>query len=78
MSAYEALLKELARQPESVAQKLLDYLHALAPDTTPPPHGATRGASGHFSTYWSHFYGTFEGEEWEESRELPYEKREEW
>lgn len=56
MSAYESLLKEFARQPESVAQKLLDYFHALAPDTTPQPHGAARKEGGRFSTYWRRFF----------------------
>ncbi|MEK7675056.1 MAG: hypothetical protein AAB676_04360 [Verrucomicrobiota bacterium] len=78
MSAHEALQKELVRQPESVAQKLLDYLHALTPQTAPEHNSAARGTGGHFSTYWSRFYGAFEGEEWEEPRELPCEKREEW
>ncbi|MCI0534845.1 MAG: hypothetical protein L0Z50_06430 [Verrucomicrobiales bacterium] len=77
MSAYEALLQELARQPDSVAQKLLDYLHGLALGPA-PKSGASGGASAHFLTYWSRFYGAFEGEEWEEPRDLPYEKREEW
>ena len=78
MSAYEALLNELARQPDSVARKLLDYLHVVAPATTPQPSGEPRETGGYFSSYWGHFYGAFDGEEWEESRELPYEKREEW
>ena len=78
MSAQEILVKELARQPESVAQKLLDYLHALAPQPTQPHGDAARRAGGHFSTYWSRHYGAFDGEEWEEPREVPFEQREEW
>ena len=78
MSAHETLVKELARQPESVAAKLLDYLHALAPETASSPNGAGPGVGGYFATYWSRHYGKFEGEEWEEPREWPYEKREEW
>lgn len=77
MSAYDALLKELAHQPDSVASKLLDYLHALAPETS-SGNGGPKTTAGHFSIYWSRHYGAFEGEEWEEPRELPYEKREDW
>lgn len=77
MSAYEALLKELAGQPDSIARKLLDYLHAIAPTPT-QQNGVSPAAGGHFSRYWSCYYGAFEGEEWDEPCELPFEKREEW
>lgn len=77
MSAYEALLQELASQPDSVSRKLLDYLHAIAPDPG-EQQGAAPVAGGHFSRYWSRHYGAFEGEDWDEPGELPFERREEW
>lgn len=78
MSAKEMLAQELARQPDSIAQRLLEYLHALSPGPvgggSPPPPVA----SGHFASHWSRFYGAFDGEVWEEPHELPNEKREDW
>jgi len=76
MSAREALLQELARQPDDVAQKLLDYLRALTPNHGSAASGGETG--GHFAAYWKRYYGAFEGQEWEEPAELPPEKREEW
>ena len=76
MSVREILLKELARQPDEVAQKLLDYLHALTPQRGSAAHGGETG--GHFAAYWNRYYGALEGKEWEEPTELPIEKREEW
>ena len=78
MSARDTLIKELAGAPESVAGILLDYLHQLAPRGGAEGSGAGTGQEGHFSRYWSRHYGAFEGEEWLEPAELPYEKREEW
>ena len=78
MSAKEMLAHELARQPDSIAQRLLEYLHALSPASgsggSPPPPVA----SGHFASHWRQFYGAFEGETWDEPGELPNEKREDW
>lgn len=78
MSAKEMLAQELARQPDSIAQRLLDYLHALSPASAngdSPPQPVT---GGQFTSYWSRFYGAFEGETWDEPSELPNEKREDW
>ncbi len=78
MSAKEMLAQELARQPESIAQRLLEYLHALSPASSngsSVPHPTT---DGHFANYWSRYYGAFDGEAWDEPRELPNEKREDW
>ena len=76
MSARDTLIKELAGAPESVAGMLLDYLHQLTPQAAGDGAGADQ--QGYFGRYWSRFYGAFEGEEWLEPAELPYEKREEW
>lgn len=75
MSARDALLRELARQPDDVAQKLLDYLHAMSDRSAP---GAGAASDGHFATYWKQYYGALEGEQWEEPLELPPERRDEW
>ena len=78
MSARDTLIHELARAPESVAGMLLDYLHQLAPRAGRESRDAGAGNDGYFNRHWSRFYGAFEGEEWLEPAELPYEKREEW
>jgi len=76
MSVRDALIYELAHQPDEVAQKLLDYLHALVPEPGSRVDG--RATAGYFSGYWKRHYGAFEGKEWSEPAELPAEKREEW
>ncbi|MBI2925029.1 MAG: hypothetical protein HYY24_04905 [Verrucomicrobia bacterium] len=72
------LLRELSRQPEAVAQKLLDYLHAIAPPAGESDNRTRQAPSGHFAGYWHRFYGAFDGEAWDEPRELQNEHREEW
>lgn len=76
MSAREQLQREAALLPDGVAQRLLDYLHALPTSdltvATPQPTG------DYFQSYWSQWYGCCEGEEWAEPSELPFEKRETW
>ena len=76
MSSREVLVEELRRQPDAVARKLLDYLHALVPESA--QNGAATLPQGNFATYWNRYYGAFDGEVWEEPPELPAEKREEW
>mgnify|MGYP000974470930 CR=1 FL=1 len=76
MSARDILLYELQRQPDSVASKLLEYLHTLVPETSQT--GGPSPERSDFSSHWNRFYGAFEGEPWEEPAELPVEKREEW
>lgn len=78
MSAHETLVKELARQPESVAARLLDYLHVLVPETHPSEPESVGKRGGFFSGYWSRHYGAFGGEDWDEPPDLPVEQREEW
>ena len=76
MSAREQLQREAALLPDGVAQRLLDFLHALpASDLAPatPP-----SKDDYFQSYWSQWYGCCEGEEWNEPPELPFEKREIW
>jgi hypothetical protein len=77
MSVRDALVQEIEQQPESVAQKLLDYLHALSPYPANSDTGGDK-ARGYFAGYWKRYYGVFEGERWDESAELPNEKREDW
>lgn len=77
MSAREALIHELEQQPDAVAQKLLDYLHALSPQSA-SMGGSSANGERHFAGYWSRFYGAFDGEQWDEPAELPNESREEW
>lgn len=78
MSAKEMLAQELARQPDSIAQRLLEYLHALSPESVSGGSLPRPVASGHFASHWRQFYGAFDGESWEEPKELPNEKREDW
>lgn len=78
MSAKEMLAQELARQPDSIAQRLLDYLHALSPASANGGSSSQPLSGGHFASHWSRFYGAFEGEAWDEPHELPNEKREDW
>jgi hypothetical protein len=60
MSARTMLIEELARAPEGVARELLTHLRQLM------PANGTQGLAGqdHFESYWSQFYGAFEGAEW--------------
>jgi hypothetical protein len=74
MSSRSVLIEEVSRQPEAVAQKLLDYLHALVPSSV----GSGAGQPGQFAAHWSRYYGALEGQEWDEAPELPAEKREDW
>jgi hypothetical protein len=74
MSLRSDLIEEVSRQSEAVAQKLLDYLHALEPSSVP----STSPQSGHFDAHWSRYYGALEGMEWDEAPELPAERREDW
>ena len=79
MSVKEMLAQELARQPDSIAQRLLEYLHALSPASVVSGDSPSQPVTGgHFTSYWSRFYGAFEGEVWDEPSELPNEKREDW
>ena len=74
MSARTLLIEELARAPEGVARELLNHLRQLM-----PANGAkSLPGQDHFDSYWSKLYGTFEGAEWNEPVELPFEKREAW
>lgn len=74
MSARTMLIEELARAPEGVARVLLTQLRQMMPaNSTANPPG-----QDHFESYWSQFYGAFEGTEWNEPTELPFEKREAW
>jgi len=76
MQAREILAEELRHQPEAVAYKLLDYLHSLRlnPASTQKSFGG--GQDDYFTSYWSRFYGAFG--QWDDSPELPDEKREDW
>ena len=65
MSAKEMLAQELARQPDSIAQRLLEYLHALAPASANDDSPRPPLTGGHFASHWSRFYGAFEGETWD-------------
>ena len=78
MSAKETLVQELAGQPDSIAQKLLEYLHALSPASANGRLQPQPLAGGYFDSHWSRFYGACEGEAWAEPPELPNEKREDW
>ena len=74
MSFRSDLIEEVSRQSEAIAQKLLDYLHALEPSTV----RSTSRQPGHFAAHWSRYYGALEGMDWEEAPELPAERREDW
>ena len=77
MSVRQQLIEELSYQPEQVAGPLLMYLHSL-PGYTPPAEVAEKPGVDYWESHWSKFYGVFEGEEWEEPPDQPYEAREEW
>ena len=77
MSARQQLIQALDNQPDKLAGLLLIYLHSL-PGYVPPPKPADAPAVDYWETHWSKFYGAFEGEEWDEPAELPFEVREEW
>ncbi|WP_395744241.1 hypothetical protein [Prosthecobacter sp.] len=68
------LIEELARAPEGVARVLLTHLRQLMPSS----ERTNSPGQDHFQSYWSQFYGSFEGAEWNEPAELPFEKREAW
>lgn len=74
MSARTLLLQELAHVPEGVAREMLAHLRSLVPVEKGEPFAG----KDHFDSYWREFYGAFEGEEWEEPKDLPFEKREDW
>ncbi len=74
MSARTMLIEELARAPEGVARVLLTQLRQMMPANGT----ANLPGQDHFESYWSQFYGAFEGAEWNEPAELPFEKREAW
>ena len=73
MSAREQLKQEMAILPESVIERLLDYLHSL-----PSPAPALPQNGDYFANYWSRWYGSLRDEPWDEPAELPFEKREAW
>jgi hypothetical protein len=74
MSARTMLIEELARAPEAVARELLTQLREMMPVES----SKNLAGRDHFESYWSQFYGAFEGAEWREPTELPFEKREAW
>jgi len=76
MFVRDQLQRETALVPDHVVQRLLDYLHEMPPSVLAPAKSQQQG--GHFESYWSQWYGLFEGQEWEEPPELPYETREVW
>ena len=77
MSSRQQLLQALEDQPEEVAGRLLMYLHSL-PGYVPQAKPAEGGTANYWDDHWSKFYGAFEGEEWPELEEQPFEVREEW
>ena len=74
MSAREQLQREASLLPEGVVQHLLDYLHGLP--ATKKSEAPSKG--DYFESYWSRWYGSCEGQSWDEPPELPVEIREVW
>jgi len=74
MSARTMLIEELARAPEAVARELLVHLRKIMPVESVK----NQAVQDHFESYWNQFYGAFEGAEWREPAELPFERREDW
>jgi len=79
MSAREALIQEILKQPEPVLRELQRYLTILVEHqqsgakATPTP-SVEAWPAGYFETT----AGAFAGEPLERPPQLPFEKREEW
>ncbi|PWU20169.1 MAG: hypothetical protein C5B50_04570 [Verrucomicrobia bacterium] len=79
MSAREALIEEILKQPEPLLRELQRYLAYLVEREKHSNHGSSPSMVSCWPKgYFERTAGAFAGEPLERPPQLPFEKREEW